>query len=387
MLFLFFSFIGRFLFPFGDEPDFVVRASNLVDMTAHPAWSPYYLFGSITSGFETSESCNIDASPFSLWASIDPSSCSESFENISIRFLLLIIVTCPLLLAVVFRRSFVAFASSFRLRLSAAEWQHRLDAVCVSLVFPSVIYYLGVLSVEQATLSLSILLFLFFGFAIPMLLLAVLLISLDFGNALVVIFFSLCAIVCLFVYKNFGVRAVILLLFVGIVFSYIVGFEVLRLLPLDVIGAGAKAEGMYSFFSGSDLVDKYPVILRPVITFMAFVFMTSLCIKTVVAYLIAIYFTVLVARRLVSFFRRGECYGVACVADDLMRRFILLLTGVSVVLNFVFFFPVYAHAKYYIFLMPFVISVGLSVYSRYQVSMAGVILLCVVYINLLLFRL
>ncbi|MBD3842186.1 MAG: hypothetical protein IE909_09925 [Campylobacterales bacterium] len=186
--FIFISLAARVLFPFADEPDWTVRAPGVL-FGDHPVWSPYYIFRNwFNTLFIDQSVCAVQASPMSLWAYI-PYQCNENFEQIIIRWLLTLFALIPMLLIVVFRRAFIGFMTIFKVRLSFDEWNHRIDALALSLLFPGMLFYLGVLAEEQLYLIVALYIFLFWGFWILISSLLVILLSIDFGNSLVAIFF------------------------------------------------------------------------------------------------------------------------------------------------------------------------------------------------------
>ena len=158
--FVFLYFIARLLFPFADEPDWSVRAPHVL-FGEHSIWSPYYLFSEWFNYLDINESrCQIDAGAFSLWATIS-SSCSDGLIQVIIRWTTTLIILSPMFFIVIFRGWFIKFSNTFNLKLSDKEWNLRIDSLAISMIFPGVIYYLGVLSVEQLHLAVALYIFLF----------------------------------------------------------------------------------------------------------------------------------------------------------------------------------------------------------------------------------
>lgn len=384
-LFFLFSLLGRFLLPFGDEPDFSVVAYHLVE-NEHSWWSPYYWYLPLIKNFITSSDCIIDANPLSLWVHINSIGCSENIEQILLRFFLGVFVALPLLLVLIFRRPFIFFASMIGFKLPIIEWNRRLNSLGLSLILPGMTYYLGVLSQEQFTLVLSLLVFTFWGNWIVACGLMVLISMIDLGNSVVVFTFFCFSWLFILIAKKCGMRASLLTMFSLVIFAYIVGYQLLPYIENFSFLSG-KAEAM---FSKSELyfVDKYPVALRPVITFMTAAFMTPSGVKVVLVHLLlGAAFIVSVWKIVAAYYlqKLSICTNTDENFHSFQREIILASSSLSTVLFFVFLFPDYGNAKYYIFLVPFVIMPNLRVNSKYYVL--GFLIFCsiTVYLTLLLY--
>lgn len=70
IFFIVFTIIARFILPFGDEPDFDFRWNDLI-YSEYTVFSPYNYFHDTLNSFNYTNICAINASPTSLWASID----------------------------------------------------------------------------------------------------------------------------------------------------------------------------------------------------------------------------------------------------------------------------------------------------------------------------
>ena len=100
--FLFFSMLFRFVLPFGDEPDFSVRAVALSAHAEKSFYPPYHFINNTINEIETQSTCRIESSPFSMLASINASSCAQGYEQIAKRFLFILVTAVPLFVVVVF---------------------------------------------------------------------------------------------------------------------------------------------------------------------------------------------------------------------------------------------------------------------------------------------
>jgi hypothetical protein len=390
LLFIGLSFVGRFLFPFGDEPDFEVRSLGVVSSDDHPWWSPYAIFHKIYAGFDRNGICEIQSTPFSLWAHI-PGACGEDLQQILSRFALTVLVALPLMAVLVFPKFFVSIIDPKCRRLTPGEWTLRLDAVALTLLLPSVVMSLGVFAEEQLVVGLSLLLLLTLPRPICVALLLFLIFSLDMGNGVVVLTAVLATMANRFIARKFGWRTLLAVVAAQLAVVLVVGF-----IFIDVFSSvgflADKVSGMVSVLSDGDgQAEKYPVIFRPVITFMTAVFMTSESVKVIPLYLV--FGTV--AWTGAARFRRLEHSMVESPYGFFRRRGVagfdecrlLLLTAIHVVLLFVFLLPTYSNAKYYLFLLPFIVVSALQVYSRNTIRLLFVSSSVAVFVFLVFYRL
>ena len=371
IFFLLFSLIGRILFPFGDEPDFTIRAPRVLN-GEHPFWSPYSLFHDIFKNLITTSTCKIEASPLSIWASIENVSCIESLEQIIIRFCLTIIIVLPLLYAIVFRKSFIKFMHKIHFEQSNKEWNNRLNTLSLTLLFPSITYYLGIFAEEQFILVLSLMIFLFWGSFIIVSGLFLMIMYIDLGNSIIVLTFIAFAIFFQFLQKKISMKFSIFGMLTMISFALILGYTLLSYLEY-ISFLSNKAEAMYNKSLGFE--NKYPILLRPIATFMSGTFMLPSGIKVVPIYMIYGYM-------ILSSFKK--IYSNYNILDK--NKVILFYVVFTTILFFVFLFPDYGFAKYYVFLFPFIISPLLYIYKKKNIMVLIFITQVIIFIQLQLFR-
>ena len=140
----------RVTLPFGDEPDFTVRALELVEVE-FPAWTPYYWLSGWLQHLNVFSSCIVIASPTEVLAQIDGASCGEGMSQVLGRTLLMVLLASPVLLVVAWRGVGLAVLRA-TVKGQSAELNQRIDALGLSLLVPGMIFYLGLLSHEQLTL-------------------------------------------------------------------------------------------------------------------------------------------------------------------------------------------------------------------------------------------
>jgi hypothetical protein len=376
LLFCLLAFIGRILFPFGEEPDWPVRAPHIL-FGEHPIWSPYYLFSTWFNYLDVYGSrCQIDAGALSLWATIS-ASCSDGLIQIIIRWISTLIILSPMFLIIIFRRGFIKFANTFNLKLSDKEWNLRIDSLAISMIFPGAIYYLGVLSVEQLHLALALYIFLFWGFWLPVLGLLAILFSIDFGNSMVV--FSFIFLMTIFtrirlLRRTWYFLGLLSLISFGLIFDYhlLNIFTTLDFLPDKLLDKSESILDTYNIHQ-SELLTKYPIFFRPIITLMTFIFMTPSGIKVPLIYIIIGLYTLILSFKVVK------------SKDSNIEIF--WFGPMAIILFFTFLFPTYVNAKYYIFMLPFFVYAALGHYSRKSILILFSFSNFLVFLSLLMYRL
>lgn len=355
------SLCYRLLLPFGDEPDFTVRAPDLLNGT-YPFWSPYSLMHLFYDSFNMQSHCRVEGSPLTLSAQIDLSSCKEPIEQIFGRWILLLIVTLPLIICCLMR---------FK---NKHGHSYSKDALVLSITFPGVVYYLGVFSHEQFSLVLSLLLIITWQYKIITLVLCSLIMAIDLGNSVVVIFFVSLMFFYSYVSRVYSVKTSIYIMLAQVLLCLFLGHEILSFTS-GISLLESKSVAMYELLDSSGLAEKYPVILRPIITFMSFVFYTPSFIKVPVVYAFSILGFAYLIRKLVLKMK---------VSNDVIleKHYLYMMVSLSSILSFVFMFPNYSNAKYYIFLLPFIFQ-----FLLHAIDAKKLLLFCLILNKLVLLHL
>jgi hypothetical protein len=371
------ALIARFLLPFGDEPDWGVRApelSNGIDVI----FSPHYLFHSIIESVDVDASdCVVSSGPFKVTGSVSDG-CDSDFSDSMSRFGLTAISLAPLFFILIFRRFYLQLIASFSKPHSySGAGGSRLDSVSLALLFPGIIYYLGAFSNEQFFLIIAMYVFLFIDVWFILLPVMALLLVVDIGNFLVVLFFVVVFRISTYIVYRFGVKPFFILGGLSLMISYLVGFYFLEQINFLTLGLGfesaaAKSASIYRSLDGSIFVDNYPRFLRPVITYMSFVFMTPASLKAPLLYILVGGYVALVTYKILRIDRK----------DLILFWFVPVVT----ILFFTFTLPTHANAKYYIFCAPFFIFTALGVFSRYRIFGFFLCLIFLWFSQLLLYR-
>jgi hypothetical protein len=372
----------RLTLPFGDEPDFTVRAAELTEIE-WPAWTLYSWVPGLLKSLKTTSECVIGASPMSLVAHIDHASCSENLVQVLLRCILTLLVLFPLLLLIVWRGLGMLILKK-TIDSSAMELRARLDAVALSLLIPGMIYYLSLLSHEQFTLVISLFIFLFWSNWTVVLILLSLVAFIDMGNAVVIACFIVVQYISRISINRLGLKFTLI---IGIFILLLINFIENELISLagmiSLLEDRSNAISVAATTIYEDLRDKFPIVLRPVITFMTFFFSTPSGIKVVPIYFIACLFI------FIAILRLRVLYSVSKNSNkDIDAYWLgLVVSGIYTIILLIFILPGYANGKYYVFLLPFMTKLVMEIFSTWTIYRFLACISLLVPISLILFRL
>ncbi|UKB83007.1 hypothetical protein LF887_18625 [Chryseobacterium sp. MEBOG06] len=372
--FIFFLVIGRlYLFPFGDEPDFEARAYELVRESRQPFWTPYFYFDSILRTFTYYSSCYTNSTLFSYFSSIDDKTCTEDVMQSLGRIAITIFSMLPFLFAVIFRETTFKIVNGLGMKFSIEEWNYRLDVLCLVLVFLGFVFHVGVLGLEQFVLVLTIPIFLFWG-RWPIIVAMIILISfLDLGNSTVIATFV--SITCAFSYLD---KRKIIIAGIALVFGALI-LGISSLSYISNIGfLSDKANAMLQGEEKLGLRNKYPIFLRPIITFMTGIFLTPSGVKVIPVYILyGIVIVRLFIQKKTSSIQDKHSY----------QKFVFISGVISATLFFIFMVPNYSNAKYYIFMLPFIFYSILNKTNKKSIFNFIIVMNFIIYLHLFFYKL
>lgn len=358
----------RIMLPFGDEPDFTVRAVELVGDKS-PPWVPYHWMGGLLEELQVESVCTPDVSPISIWGHIDSAACMQPLEQIAIRVTVILLCSAPLLWVVVYRRTLQRVLRTLGLRLEANELNERLDALGTALLIPGMVYYLGLLSHEQFSLVISLLISVVWGNWLLLLGLAAYTMVLDLGNGAIVFAFLAIYLGIAIIWRFSGLKGLGIFVICTVGYVFFDGYELLnyvQAIPLLL----DKADAIYTKSLAAEFLEKYPIILRPIITYMTSVFMTPAGIKAVPVQLVFSVAIVVGLRRLRISLRRtttvSQEEGTVPQRPREMdaERLLPMIAALMTIIVFGLMLPDYANAKYYIFLAPFFVRPFVVVFNH-----------------------
>lgn len=374
ILFLVFCLMGRFLFPYGDEPDIIVRGPELIE--SKEFWNLYSYFPKYVNNIDYYSFLFEKQAFTDLWHTVN-NSFFKNFDVNFLRYCVTIIIFLPLLWALIFRKRFMTLMSLLNFKLNENEWNLRLDSLCLSILYSGIIYYSGLFSIEQFTLVLSLYIYLFWGNYIFVAIFFGFIAAIDLGNSMVLLTFILIAL--FFNYLGVKKRKI------KLVYLAIVGFIAVALIlgtsflaytqQISFLSERSRNMALLEEYGGYR--DKYPIVLRPFITLMTSIFLSPSGIKVVLVYLI---FVVGIGKYILEIIKVKQ-------TDKIYKNNILQLSAITTILFFVFLFPNYANAKYYIFMMPFFMSSVLQYFKRENVAIFLTLCNVVLFLHLFLYNL
>ena len=373
IFFIVFTIIARFILPFGDEPDFDFRWNDLI-YNEYTVFSPYNYFHDTLNSFNYTNICAINASPTSLWASIDYTNCRESLYQILARIVITLIIYTPILFLICFRNFSYTVGNSLSLKkISRQAFDNRLDAISLAMIFPSFIYLSGILAQEQLLLALALFLVAFLESWPIVFFILFVIASIDAGNATVYATFIGIFYWFRFIQKKWGNRYIVVTALLLVASAFIIGATILDKLP-NLSLLDDRIEAM-KYKSENLFVDRYPKFFRPVITFISGVFMSSSGLKVIPIYLM------IVAALLVGYIRLRS----AKTHNLFETNRLYLLSAITTILFFIFLFPDYSYAKYYIFLLPLIFSPFLMVFDKSNILYFNLVVVIIWLLNLFVY--
>lgn len=343
-------FIYRLLLPFGDEPDFGFRVQELLDSDIFNL----YLFKDIYISTDYNNTCMTHWSQTSIFGHIDSFFCGNNFYLEMARWL------NNVLMLFLFLTFLLAKSFSFNsLNLSQKD-----QALLYSLFVPSVIFYLGIIGLEALALYVSLYVFVVKEL-IPKILLISLLFIFDEGVFIVVALFYSYFFICSLVFRKFGLGGLVLFSSTLVFISLFLGLFAVQLLS-NVPIIGSKASLIYEHYSTvySYVYTNFPVVLRPFITFFTGSFMLPSGVKAILANFAFMVIFAFIFWKL--FFAKSTILNIG--REKYHRALLYCISPLSFIMIFVYILPGFANAKYYVFLVPFLIYSYSILFSYRNIS-------------------
>ncbi len=376
ILFIIFCLIGRFLFPYGDEPDIYARGDELINEAGF--WNLYSYFPEYFNKVDYYYFfINFQKQSFtSLWHHID-NTFAKNFDINMLRYFITMFLFLPLFWIIIFRKRFIKLMTFLKFKQESADWNLKLDSLCLSLLYSGLIYYSGLFSIEQFTLILSLYIFLFWGNYLFISIFFAMIAFIDLGNSMVLLSFMLIAF---YFHYIAVVKKKVKLVYISILcilaLALILGTSFLTYIEFIPFLA-QKSKNMILLEEFEGYRDKYPIILRPFITWMTSIFLTPSGIKVVLVYIL---FLIGIGNYVWKIIKVKS-------NDKIFKNNILLLSALTTILFFVFLFPNYANAKYYIFMVPFFMLSILQYFNREKVMLFLTMCNIILFLHLFLYNL
>ncbi len=393
--------LSRYLYPFGYEPDFWIRAPNYIYKESLNTWNAFDLnivdyfrsyFEIIFRNLDVYSQCNNFEgsmkehligndninSPTSIWQKIDHYTCTQGLNQILLRTLLFIILFIPF---------WIIFLFLIISKKHNSNFYFENLSICVAMFFPSLIYYSGVIANEQIVLALSLFLILFRNSPISLIFLSIILL-IDFGNGFFVSIFLIANFIFNQIYRFTNLKIYLFVIILSIIISYIFSVHLLFYINLYF---GDFLPSFFVIFTNSiighhyvdGLLDKYPLFIRPIITFMSFNYFTPGNIKVIPLYLYTlVFFIILLHNSIFVHLKNLDKYE----KKNFIKKIVEVNNAIAIILITVFILPAYCNAKYYIFLLPIFFSLALEVYKLDKTIIFSIFANLIVLTNLAMYR-
>lgn len=374
ILFFVSSVMLRLVLPFGDEPDYTIKVFKIAEGVDFSFVSVISRLFSVE--LDLASNCIISARPFGVVAQIEAKSCFEPIHIQFIRLLSVLITVVPLALLVANPSLLLKIYSE---GVSRKEALFRAQCVLASLPFPGMVYFLGLLSVEHFTLIIGLLGFVFcdrIRILIPLLACST---FFDFGNTIVAAFFFLNLYILKQLGKGLFSRILVSVYSIGLVILFMVsGINILNFSIFQVGGLASKSEAIYyalSYGSQADLVEKYNIMLRPIISISSLVLITPAYIKAPAAFLAMLLWFV---QWCLKSGRGGD-------SARLKASSLYFWAAIFTILLVTTTLPTYAYGKYYALCIPALLSIFVAKQGAQSVTLYASGLTLVTSFNILLF--
>lgn len=389
-LFLIILFFSFFFFPKSDEPDWIHKSRKILNNQDY--YSPQLnrninIYNILPQSLKkiynlNNINCTIEKKPYSFYSKINIE-CINSYSEIFKRFLIALFSSLPILFFLIFYKKIYYFVNAIN-KLSLSNYKRDTEIIGLSILFPSVIFYLGILSNEAFVLSLSLLLFVFRFNNLILSLLIFTILLIDVGSAIICALYFLFIKLFLFFFNNKKIYNIIFYLLISLIIVFL--FRKYFITFLDYIPIlSSWTKEIHSYMELSQLDKKYPIILRPIITYFGLIFMLPSMTKVIILYFIFAFFLILYFNKSFKFF-----YGKKLVCnkiDKSSENFILFFLSLFFIICCIFLYPPLAFAKYYVFLIPFFLNSIIDFYKISKICLLLVFSNLVIFIHLLIFRL
>lgn len=414
LLFIFLYIIFRYLSPFGYEPDFWIRAPEYIQLNGAIKVNNLFIYNhnipiisEIIRNLNINSICNIESvrlnfkdhlisgtnenSPLSFFQKIDHKTCTQSLEQIFLRTLLLILLTLPFWIIFFMKNNFFKVLKFFSKNIEYNLFSKNIDSIILSFFFSGMLYYIGVIAYEQLTLLIALTL-IFFYRSILIIIPLLLILFIDFGNSFLLLSVFTLAYIFTFIFYKFKYKYFLFLIFSLIIISCIFSFDLLKIFQIDFISRHMPyffSNYIYSIYNHhyiESLNQSYPLFVRPIIFFMTFVYWTPGNIKIILSYLfigfLFFHFFIKYNYELSIF----KIFKVSNLTQKDLFHQIFTNNLIISILIIILILPMYCNAKYYIFVLPFIIRTLLNYYSRNHILLIFLVLSLINFSHLLIYR-
>ena len=329
MIFLsiFIFIIARFLLPSTDEADYHDRINTILNIEA-PFFSYYKYFKP-------------------LFININPSQDFLEFDYYIIRLLFSFLIVFPIYI-------FILIINSSQID-SHSLWVDKKYVAILTLLFPGIWFHLGLFSVESFTLMLFLFIIFINNIALKILLL-IAASMIDIGNTAIFLLFIIYYLFINSILNKFGKKYMVIFIIILLIICNVFSMSLLQLIEwLPLIGD--KAIFIIDQYNNVyQINDKYPLVLRPFIALMSMIFMLPVShLMAWPIYPACFYFLVKIGWKAIL----DENINLNMTAS--------FFAAITLFLTVPMILPGFSNGKYYVFIIPFILNIGLYYYKKSKV--------------------
>lgn len=371
--------IFRIILAYGDEPDFYHRYTNFI--------FNFNEFNVYQNNFNQGMTCNdnyLESSLFSLYSKISPFFCTNKPIDFLER------VFYGFILNLIFFYSIYFFFNNYKiikfLRIETKYHNLNLHIFFCSMIFPTVIYYLGTKSNEIFIFYLSFVFFFVWKNYVISYFLGFLMTLIDFGNGGIFFLFISFFYLFRFLVKLIGIKKVLFSTFSIIIILIL--FERQIQDYLSIILMSSETYYLQNVSRNVLDIDKnfvYPNYYKLIITYFSFVFLTPGHTKSIV-FLILMSIALLYTFGVVIGYFKNKNYTKSLKIKFFYDNLINTICSILFVLIVILIFPTHSYIRYYIFIYPFLSSLFFITLGPQKTFYLGITGLFAVILETSLFR-
>lgn len=349
LIFLITFVIFRIILPYGDEPDFYHRYTNFI--------FNFNEFNVYQNNFNQGMTCNdnyLNSSLFSLYSKISPFFCTNKPGDFLER------VFYGFVLNLIFFYSIYFFFNNLKivkfLKIETKYHNLNLHIFFCSMIFPSVIYYLGTKSNEIFLFYLSFVFFFVWKNYVISYFLSFIIILIDYGNGGIFFLFINFFYLFRFFVKFCGFKKTLLSIFTIILILALYERQVQSYVSVIFM----KSETIFFQNMSRNVLDIdknfiHPNYYKLIITYFSFVFLTPGFLKSVV-FLVLMSIAILYTFGVVTGYLKNTNYTKSLKIKFFKDNLINSIGVVLFILIIILIFPTHSYIRYYIFVYPFISS-------------------------------
>ena len=343
------SFLYMTVATLGDEPDFAVRSSQILEILKYIFKDFQYVDQSTWAPIDNCDTNSIKNFSYLLY-SIDNFDCKITIFQVLKKFLLKIFIVSPILITL-----FVSIQ-----KYENSNLKKNSEVIFISLFSTGIIYFTSLLSHEILTLTISLLMIFFWNRIYINILIIGLISLIDIGNSIVILSFFI-----IYLYIKFLKKFFTSYIFFGIISLFIIKFlllnyffEFLYLLQnfelyekIPSIGKNYLRHIDLHHFYNAENFDKYPIYFRPIITLLTSIYFTPKYVTSILLVLLYFFAFLIIIYKFASF------KFIINFEDKIQTEFLIYtIAAFFTIMIFTTTIPAYSNAKYYMFMLPFIIK-------------------------------